>query len=376
MKAYEVAGYFCLLTCSIFANKYVLSVLGFQFPMVFQGWQTLVGCIVFKILSVFGIGVPKITPMDWPGFASLLPNFVLFTMYIIAGSKALASIPVIIFISAGINLIPLLSHMIDMIAKINNSQIKKSQVLRVTPSVCTIIGIMSSVILLLVSEADIESTNQQSSNNGSTNTNDNSLDLTYGTKFWLCVHVGCGLALSLHTRGFADQRFSFTDRLYYSYAFSLVVLLPASLYLEEAFEALRFRHRQQYEFVIGSLIAALVGVTLNVYQARLKEDKGRESSPQSETEKTRDIFQFGIVHHTSLALCALLSTAFYTTDLSSWEWTLSIINFLAVIPIPSHIRPDENIPLTTQLPVRMTRNNADNKNSHSDQYAYARIEEN
>ena len=30
------------------------------------------------------------------------------------------------------------------------------------------------------------------------------------------------------------------------------------------------------EFVIGSLIAALVGVTLNVYQARLKEDKGRE----------------------------------------------------------------------------------------------------
>ena len=78
-----------------------------------------------------------------------------------------------------------------------------------------------------MSEADIESTNQQLSNNSSSNTNDNSLDLTYGTKFWLCVHVGCGLALSLHTRGFADQRFSFTDRLYYSYAFSLVVLLPA-----------------------------------------------------------------------------------------------------------------------------------------------------
>jgi hypothetical protein len=52
-------------------------------------------------------------------------------------------------------------------------------------------------------------------------------DLMYGAKFWLCVHVGCGLALSLHTREFADQRFSFTDRLFYSYAFSLVVLLPA-----------------------------------------------------------------------------------------------------------------------------------------------------
>ena len=30
------------------------------------------------------------------------------------------------------------------------------------------------------------------------------------------------------------------DRQYYSYVFSLVVLLPASLYLEEAFEALNF----------------------------------------------------------------------------------------------------------------------------------------
>ena len=52
-------------------------------------------------------------------------------------------------------------------------------------------------------------------------------DLMYGAKFWLFVHVGCGLALSLHTRELADQRFSFTDRLFYSYAFSLVVLLPA-----------------------------------------------------------------------------------------------------------------------------------------------------
>ena len=71
-----------------------------------------------------------ITSMDWPGFASLLPNFVLFTIYIIAGSKALASIPVVIFISAGINLIPFLSHMIDIIGRFNNSQIKKPKDLR------------------------------------------------------------------------------------------------------------------------------------------------------------------------------------------------------------------------------------------------------
>jgi len=378
MKAYQVAGYFCLLTCSIFANKYVLSVLGFQFPMVFQGWQTLVGCITFKTLSVCGLGVPKITSMDWPGFASLLPNFVLFTIYIIAGSKALASIPVIIFITAGINLIPFLSHMIEIISKLNNSQIKQSKELRVIPTICTIIGVLSSVILLLLAETDnVAFTNQQSANDSPNNIDKDQIDdLTYGTRFWLCVHVGCGLALSLHTRGFADQRFSFTDRLYYSYAFSLVVLLPASLYLEEAFQALHFKHRQQYDFVIGSLIAALVGVTLNAYQARLKEDKQLESATQNELDNAKDLFQFGFVHHTSLALCAMLSAAFYKTNLSSWEWTLATINLLAVLPIPSHIKPDENIPQATHLPVRMTRNNDHEPKLNLDKYVYSRIDNN
>ena len=106
-----------------------------------------------------------------------------------------------------------------------------------------------------------------------------------------------------------------------------------SLYLEEAFQALHFRHRQQSDFVIGSLIAALVGVTLNVYQARLKEDKQPDSSHQNEMERNKDIFQFGLVRHTSLALCALLSAAFYTTDLSSWEWSLSIINLIGIIQL-------------------------------------------
>ena len=91
----------------------------------------------------------------------------------------------------------------------------------------------------------------------------------------------------------------------------VALLCNYSLYLEEAFQALHFKHRQQYDFVIGSLIAALVGVTLNAYQARLKEDKQLESATQNELDNAKDLFQFGFVHHTSLALCAILSAAFY-----------------------------------------------------------------
>ena len=173
---------------------------------------------------------------------------------------------------------------------------------------------------------------------------------------------------------------------------------------------MHFKHRQQYDFVIGSLIAALVGVTLNAYQARLKEDKQLESATQNELDRAKDLFQFGFVHHTSLALCAMLSVAFYKTNLSSWEWTLATVNLLgklhiykflkilkyqanipilwwdlpnnidgyilAVLPIPSHIKPDENIPQATHLPVRMTKNNDHEPKVHLEKYGYSRIDNN
>ena len=48
--------------------------------------------------------------------------------------------------------------------------------------------------------------------------------------------------MNLHGR-IADARYGAADRLFYCYVFSLVVLAPASLYLEEAFEALHFKPR-------------------------------------------------------------------------------------------------------------------------------------
>ena len=125
--------------------------------------------------------------------------------------------------------------------------------------------------------------------------------------------------------------------------FYLAFLCYYSLYLEEAFQALHFKHRQQYDFVIGSLIAALVGVTLNAYQARLKEDKQLESATQNELHNAKDLFQFGFVHHTSLALCAMLSAVFYKTNLSSWEWTLATVNLLGTLHIYNFLNSSVSI---------------------------------
>ena len=114
---------------------------------------------------------------------------------------------------------------------------------------CAVIVVATAILLLLVDTANVSSTNITGGNidgqewphssmanneKGTKEENENNAkrvakegDIMSSPKFWLWVHLGCGLALSLHTKAFADQRFSLTDRLFYSYAFSLIVLLPA-----------------------------------------------------------------------------------------------------------------------------------------------------
>ena len=109
--------------------------------------------------------------------------------------------------------------------------------------------------------------------------------------------------------------------------FKFLYISISSLYLEEAFEALHFQHRRQIRFVIGSLVAALLGVILNVYQARLKEDKIAEKPHGTlPKEQQETLFKFGLIHHLGLAFCAILSTLVFETELSTPTWIISIIN--------------------------------------------------
>ena len=87
-----VAGIlFTTLVCSgLYINKYILSVLGFKYPTIFQGWQTLAGLIIYKILTFCSKSNFKLVGIDRPAFISLLPGFLFFTTSLVAASKALA----------------------------------------------------------------------------------------------------------------------------------------------------------------------------------------------------------------------------------------------------------------------------------------------
>ena len=84
------------------------------------------------------------------------------------------------------------------------------------------------------------------------------LDFSDTAYFWLLVGVICQVTYTLHGR-IADARYGSWDRLYYNSVFSVIVLAPASLYLEEAFEALNFHHDRQGLFLAGCVASALIG---------------------------------------------------------------------------------------------------------------------
>lgn len=81
---------FFLLDVPLFILQYVLSVLKFTYPTVFQGWQTLVCVLILKYLTLKK--QLDVAVLDKSTAISLLPHCLYFLGAIVAGSKALATL--------------------------------------------------------------------------------------------------------------------------------------------------------------------------------------------------------------------------------------------------------------------------------------------
>ncbi|XP_068788455.1 UDP-N-acetylglucosamine transporter TMEM241 isoform X9 [Struthio camelus] len=89
---------FCLFyLASCFTNKYVLSVLKFTYPTLFQGWQTLVGGLLLHVS--WKLGWVEISLCSRSDILSWLPASVLFVGIIYAGSRALSRLPIPMFLT-------------------------------------------------------------------------------------------------------------------------------------------------------------------------------------------------------------------------------------------------------------------------------------
>ncbi|KAG0716008.1 Transmembrane protein 241 [Chionoecetes opilio] len=226
--------YLILFGSAIFVNKYVLSVLKFTYPTIFQGWQTLVGGILLRVLLSNKCLSVSTTELDKPGFVSLLPSFLFFSAGLVASSKALANLSVPMFLCLQ-NSLGALLYLMDVAPGF------RSKAGPVPLLAC--LATLGTAVAAVLSD----------------------IDMTFADSpyFWMLVNLACTAVQALHSK-IADARYTEVDRLYFSYVFSVIVLAPVSLYLEEAFEVLHFAHAMRYDFYAGCLLSGILGLFLNL----------------------------------------------------------------------------------------------------------------
>ena len=186
-----VAGllFACLVGSGLYVDKYVLSVLGFRYPTIFQGWQTLAGLVIYKLLTYCSKANFKLVGIDRPAFISLLPGFLFFTTSLVAASKALAGnfddkkylsiiiklfpgVPLPIFVSV-YNTLPASIYIIDRIFPGGRPPVG---VLQLGAAVITV---TTATVLVLTQVG---------------------LDFSDSAYFWLVVGVVCSATYTLHCR--------------------------------------------------------------------------------------------------------------------------------------------------------------------------------
>lgn len=233
--------YLILFGSAIFVNKYVLSVLKFTYPTIFQGWQTLVGGILLRVLLSNKCLSVSTTDLDKPGFISLLPSFLFFSAGIVASSKALANLSVPMFLCLQ-NSLGAVLYLMDVAPSFRN-------VAGPVPLLATLTTIGTAVAAVL-----------------------SDIDMTFSDSpyFWMLVNLACMAVQALHSK-IADARYTEVDRLYFSYVFSVIVLAPVSLYLEEAFEVLHFPNAMRYDFYAGCLLSGILGLFLNLSLMKVRK---------------------------------------------------------------------------------------------------------
>ncbi|XP_059265336.1 transmembrane protein 241 isoform X1 [Mustela nigripes] len=186
---------FC--TCylaSYLTNKYVLSVLKFTYPTLFQGWQTLVGGLLLHVS--WKLGWAEINSSSRSDVWTWLPASVLFVGIIYAGSRALSKLAIPVFLT--------LHNVAEVILCGHQKCFRKE---KTSPA-----KICSALFLLAAA--------------GCLPFNDPQFDP--GGYFWAVIHLICVGAYKILQKVQKPSALSDIDQQYLNYMFSVVLLGLAS----------------------------------------------------------------------------------------------------------------------------------------------------
>ncbi|XP_011616038.1 transmembrane protein 241 isoform X2 [Takifugu rubripes] len=219
-----------------FTNKFVLSVLKFTFPTLFQGWQTFIGAVLLLLSGKLGwveiSRIPRSAALSW------LPGSFLFVGNIYAGSRALSRMEIPFFFTLQNS-----SHVVsDVILKAAYGE--KLQWLR-----------LLSLCLMLLSAINLPFYDPQFDQSGYQ---------------WAVVHLLCTGAYRVFKVRHRPSSLSDLEQQYINYLFSVLFLALAAHPTGDLLGVLEFPFLGSHTFHGGCCASALLGFLLLMATVRLK----------------------------------------------------------------------------------------------------------
>ncbi|KAL9871047.1 UDP-N-acetylglucosamine transporter TMEM241 isoform 2-T2 [Geothlypis trichas] len=227
---------FCLFyLASSFTNKYVLSVLQFTYPTLFQGWQTLVGGLLLHVS--WKLGWVEINLCSRSEILSWLPASVLFVGIIYAGSRALSRLPIPVFLTVH-NAAEVITCGFQKFVQKETSHLK----------VCSVLFLLAAAVCLPLCDTQFDP-------NG---------------YLWALIHLICLGAYKVFHKLWKPGSLSDLDQQYINYVFSVVLLASASHPAGDLFSALDFPFLYFYRFHSSCCASGLLGFFLMLHTVKLK----------------------------------------------------------------------------------------------------------
>ncbi|XP_072176042.1 UDP-N-acetylglucosamine transporter TMEM241 homolog [Diadema setosum] len=224
-------AYCILYICTVLTNKYVLWVLGFTFPTLFQGWQTLVGFLVLRFIASLG-HIDLSSNINRSGLLQWMPFMLLYVLGVYSGSRALARLPVPVFVC--------LQGAVEVISALSMAVLHRR-----TPKM----QLACSWVIISVSCITIWLTDPQYDQSG------------YN---WMLYHVVVGSQSAIYVRMQKTILLSDIDRLHYVYAFSVFLFAPGSFFLGDLTSSAAFPHWYLHHFYVGCIMSGILGVSLSL----------------------------------------------------------------------------------------------------------------
>lgn len=144
--------------------------------------------------------------------------------------------------------------------------------------------------------------------------------------FWMLVNI---LSQQIQQHHLADHKLSSVTIVYYCNFSSVILLLPLSVYLQEATSAIHHAQQASIEFFFGCLTSGVLGTGLQLVLATLEKS-----------------CKIPLYQGVAKIFACILSLLLFENELSPFTWGLIVINFLiASVAFNENEVPDK-VPLS------------------------------